>query len=64
LRAASLGRLRGRMDRRIVVFGATEADARFVAEAIAKEAFHNVSFFAGTLDAMPAGAHRPTRPHL
>jgi len=49
---------------RIVVFGATEADARFVAEAIAKEAFHNVSFFAGTLDAMPAGAHRPTRPHL
>ena len=36
-------------DTRIVVFGATEADARFVTNAVAKEAFHNVSFFAGTL---------------
>src|SRR3954468_17154605 len=36
-------------DTRIIVFGATEADARFVANAIAKEAFHNTSFFAGAL---------------
>jgi rhodanese-related sulfurtransferase len=32
---------------RIVVFGGSAADARYVAEAIAREAFHNVSFFAG-----------------
>jgi rhodanese-related sulfurtransferase len=32
---------------RIVVFGNPE-DARFVAEQIAREAFHNVAFFAGT----------------
>jgi rhodanese-related sulfurtransferase len=33
---------------RIIVFGATAADARYVAEALANEAFHNVMFFAGT----------------
>jgi rhodanese-related sulfurtransferase len=32
---------------RIIVFGRSAEDARFVAEAIAREAFHNVSFFAG-----------------
>ena len=32
---------------RIIVFGATTDQARAVAEAIAKEAFHNVSFFDG-----------------
>ncbi len=32
---------------RIVVFGGSAVDARYVAEAIAREAFHNVSFFAG-----------------
>ena len=34
---------------RIVVFGADGAQARAVAEAVAREAFHNVSYFAGTL---------------
>jgi rhodanese-related sulfurtransferase len=33
---------------RIVVFGTTTAEAKAVAEAIAKEAFHNVSFFDGS----------------
>jgi len=35
---------------RIIVFGSSADDARFVAEQIAHEAFHNVSFFPG-----PAG---------
>lgn len=34
---------------RIVVFGQDAEQARAVAEAIAQEAFHNVSYFAGTL---------------
>jgi rhodanese-related sulfurtransferase len=33
---------------RIIVLGETRADAQYVAEALAREAFHNVSFFAGT----------------
>jgi rhodanese-related sulfurtransferase len=33
---------------RIVVFADSADDARFVAEQIAREAFHNVAFFAGT----------------
>jgi rhodanese-related sulfurtransferase len=33
---------------RLVVFGRDAAEARFVAEAIGREAFHNVSYFAGT----------------
>jgi rhodanese-related sulfurtransferase len=32
---------------RIIVFGRSADDARYVAEAITREAFHNVSFFAG-----------------
>lgn len=32
---------------RIIVFGRSADDARYVAESIAREAFHNVSFFAG-----------------
>lgn len=32
---------------RIIVFGRSADDARYVADAIAREAFHNVSFFAG-----------------
>lgn len=32
---------------RIIVFGGSAEEARYVAEAIAREAFHNVSFFAG-----------------
>lgn len=44
---------------RIVVFGATPADARYVAEAIAREAFHNVAYFEGDPAALIAqlGAH-------
>src|SRR5205085_3931462 len=34
---------------RIVVFGSSGDDARFVGEQIAREAFHNVAYFAGTL---------------
>lgn len=34
---------------RIVVVGASVADARYVAEALAREAFHNVVFFAGVI---------------
>ena len=35
---------------RIIVFGADAEQARYVAEAIAREAFHNVTFFAGTYE--------------
>ena len=41
---------------RILVFGATTDQARAVAEAIAKEAFHNVSFFDGNVDRFKAAA--------
>jgi len=34
---------------RIVVFASSGDDARFVGEQIAREAFHNVAYFAGTL---------------
>jgi rhodanese-related sulfurtransferase len=35
---------------RIIVFGRDEAQAKAVAEAIAREAFHNVSYFAGPIE--------------
>jgi rhodanese-related sulfurtransferase len=35
---------------RIVVLGSDAAAARYVADAIAREAFHNVAYFPGTLD--------------
>ncbi len=35
---------------RIIVFGSDEGQAEAVAEALAKNAFHNVSFFAGSLE--------------
>ena len=35
---------------RIIVVGRDSADARFVAEAITREAFHNVSYFAGSFE--------------
>lgn len=41
---------------RIVVFGRDGAQARLVAEAILKEAFHNVAFFDGTFEAIQAAA--------
>src|SRR5262249_24566470 len=37
---------------RIVVFGRDAAQARALAEAIVREAFHNVSYFAGIFDAL------------
>jgi rhodanese-related sulfurtransferase len=39
---------------RIVVFGTNAAEARAVANEIAKNAFHNVAFFAGTFEEMEA----------
>jgi rhodanese-related sulfurtransferase len=43
---------------RIVVFGNSADEARAVAEAIAREAFHNVSFFAGTIDELRVGLRK------
>ena len=43
---------------RLVVLGRDAGEARFVAQAIAREAFHNVSYFAGTFEAARA-ALRP-----
>ena len=37
---------------RIIVFGKDEAQAKLVAEAIAREAFHNVSYFAGNFETL------------
>lgn len=43
---------------RIIVVGSQVADTRYVAEAIAREAFHNVSFYRGTVaDALAAVGH-------
>lgn len=39
---------------RIIVFGRDGAQAKVVAEAIAREAFHNVSYFAGPLERLRA----------
>ena len=35
---------------RLIVFGRDAAEARYVAEALAREAFHNVAYFRGTYD--------------
>jgi rhodanese-related sulfurtransferase len=43
---------------RIVVFGEDSSAARFVAEALAREAFHNVSYFAGTFEQARAALQR------
>lgn len=40
---------------RVVVFGASGEQARAVTAELAKNAFHNVAFFAGTLDELMAG---------
>lgn len=37
---------------RIVIYGRDAAQARALAEAIAREAFHNVAYFPGTFDAL------------
>jgi rhodanese-related sulfurtransferase len=39
---------------RIIVFGKDESQARLVTEAIAREAFHNVSYFAGSFEDLQA----------
>jgi rhodanese-related sulfurtransferase len=39
---------------RIVVFGANERQARALAEALAKNAFHNVTYYAGSVDTVVA----------
>jgi hypothetical protein len=39
---------------RIVVFGRDGAQARTTAEEIARNAFHNVTYFNGTFDALRA----------
>ena len=43
---------------RIIVFGRDEAQAKAVTEAIAQEAFHNVSYFAGPLARLQTAAVR------
>jgi rhodanese-related sulfurtransferase len=43
---------------RIIVFGKTAVESTKVAQAIAKEAFHNVSFFDGTVDQLKATLSR------
>jgi len=43
---------------RIIVFGRDWAQAKAVAEAIAREAFHNVSYFAGPLERLQTAAVR------
>ena len=41
---------------RIIVIGSTAADARYVAEALAREAFHNVAFYRGSIGDVTAAA--------
>ena len=43
---------------RILVVGRDARDARYVAEALAREAFHNVSYFPGTFEAARAALQR------
>lgn len=35
---------------RIIIVAANAADARYVTEALAREAFHNVAYFSGTYE--------------
>src|SRR6476659_7055395 len=45
---------------RIIVFGAGADQARGVTAELAKNAFHNVAFFTGTLDDLVAGLEEST----
>ncbi len=47
---------------RIIVIGRTDADARFVAQALTHEAFHNVSYFPGTYEEARAAMTIPAVP--
>jgi len=38
----------------LIVFGRDSAEARYVADALAREAFHNVAYFSGTFDEVRA----------
>jgi rhodanese-related sulfurtransferase len=44
---------------RIIVFGSDDAQARAVTAELAKNAFHNVAYFSGTLDDLVAGLAEP-----
>ena len=44
---------------RIIVFGTDAQQARAVTTELAKNAFHNVAYFAGTLDDLTAGLGEP-----
>ncbi len=44
---------------RIVVFGSDAAQARAVTAELAKNAFHNVAYFSGSLDDLVAGLAEP-----
>ena len=46
---------------RVIVVGRTAEDARFVAQSIAHEAFHNTSYFPGTFDQAIAAVRNPAR---
>lgn len=46
---------------RLVVIGENAADARYVAEALAREAFHNVAYFPGTFEQARAATPPPGR---
>ncbi len=47
---------------RLIVMGTSAADARYVAEALTREAFHNVAYFPGRVEdaqrALPTLIHR------
>jgi hypothetical protein len=43
---------------RIVVIGSTTADAHYVAEALTREAFHNVSFYGEPMSELLEAIHR------
>ena len=46
---------------RIIVFGHNAAEARYVAEALMREAFHNVAYFVGTFEEAFAVLERQSR---
>ncbi len=52
------GRLPVDHNTRIIVFGRAGAQAQAVADALAREAFHNVSYFAGPLERLRTAAVR------
>ena len=45
---------------RIIVFGKDSAQARFVAEAVITQAFHNTAYFSGTFENLKAEFDKKT----